>query len=154
MRVARQLIAVSVMACLFSHCTMTPDQRFIRQKIPMEIQSAKPSTVKIGLSGNGWNEVGVRCSPQVWAALTSAGSSNITVRLISSNKQGTQIINVSPGTTHKLWPIEAYHYLFTIGGEEGANASVEISFPSVPEGLTPVEIIVLKTPIDTKFPNV
>jgi len=139
-----------MMACVISSCgPMTPDEQYVRQQIPIEIQSGRPATITIGsLSGNGWNEVGIRSSPEVWDALTN-GTENITVRLISSsNKNGTQIVNVSPGS-HNLWPIESFHYLFAIGGEYRAKASVEVTFPNARPGVMHAEIIVCKTPADT-----
>jgi hypothetical protein len=42
--------------------------------------------------------------------------------------------------------------LFYIGGNRGAKASVEITFPNAPSGLTHAEIIVGKTPADTCAP--
>jgi hypothetical protein len=127
---------------------MTPDQQFVREKTAIEIQSGRPVTIKIrALSGNGWNDVGIRCSPDIWEAL-ARDSSHITVQLISSNKDGTQVINVAPGQG-KLWPVESYYYLFAIGGHYGASASVQITFPSAPEGITHAEMLVLNTPADT-----
>jgi hypothetical protein len=147
MRIVWQLITALVMACLLSQCTMTPDQQYIREKIPIEIQSGKPLIVNIrSLSGNGWNEVGIRCSPDVWKALMAVTNS-VAVRLISSSKTNTSIINVFPGS-HRLWPLDSFYYLFSIGGDYRANATVEITFPSAPEGVTQAEIIVLITPAD------
>lgn len=155
MRIAWQLIAVSVMVCLCSQCSMTPDQQYVREKIPIEIQSGKPITVKIhSLSGNGWNEVGIRCSSDVWQALRD-GKNSIEVRLTSSSRNGTEVGDVSPGgynfdpRGYKLWPVDSFYYLFRIAGEYRARASVEITFKSAPEGVTHAEVIVLKTPSDT-----
>ena len=145
MKIAWQIAALTAMLSL--GCKAEADARFIRQQTPIEIQSGKPITIDIrSLSGNGWNEVGIRCTPDTWQVL---GSKNkVTVRLISSNQEGTEIINVSPGS-HKLWPVESFYYLFSIGGEYRATASVEITFKNAPEGVTHAEIIVLKTPSDT-----
>jgi hypothetical protein len=149
MKTPWQFLAVSVMACVLSSCmAQTPDVQFVRQKIPIEIQSGRPVAVKIGsLSGNGWNEVGIRCSADVWKTLMD-GKGNVTVRLTYSSKEGTKIINVSPGG-HKLWPVDSFYYLFSIGGEYRADAMVEITFPNAPAGVTHAEIIVFKTPADT-----
>jgi hypothetical protein len=148
MKLAWKTIAISAMVCLFSWCKASDDARYIRQQSPIEIQTGKTVTVYIrSLSGNGWNEVGIRCSPDICNKLLE-GKDKITVRLVSSNKNGTKIINVSPDG-HKLWPVDSFHYLFSIGGEYRANASVEISFPSAPEGVTHADLIVLKTPSDT-----
>jgi hypothetical protein len=149
MNIAWKTIAVSAMVCLFSWCSAaSPDTQYVRQRIPIEIQSGKSVVVKIhSLSGNGWNEVGIRCSPDVWKMLLE-GKDKLAVRVVSSNKNGTKIINVSPDD-HKLWPVESFHYLFSIGGEYRADAAVEITFPSAPGGVTKAEMIVLKTPSDT-----
>jgi|SRR6266446_6647023 len=148
MKIAWQLIAVSVPMCLFSWCMASADAQYVRQQIPIEIQSGRPVTIKIrSLSGNGWNEVGIRCSPDVWKTLMD-GKNNVAVHLMASNKDGTRIVNVSPGS-HKLWPVDSFYYLFAIGGEYRADATVEITFQSAPEGLTNAEIVVLKTPSDT-----
>ena len=76
------------------------------------------------------------------------GTNTIDVRLVSSSKPSTRIINVSPGGP-KLWPVESYYYLFEIGGDYRARASVEIRFPGTPEGVTHAEVLVLNTPADT-----
>ena len=156
MKIVWQLVTVSLMVCASSSCTMTPDQQFVREKIPIEIQSGKPVTVEIrSLSGNGWNHVGIRCSPDVWRKLLD-GDNSIAVRLTSS-KNGTEIINFSPGgykfspEGYKLWPVDSFYYLFEIGGEYRARASVEITFKSAPEGVTHAEMLVLNTPADTGF---
>jgi hypothetical protein len=148
MKLAWKAIVVSAVVCLFSWCMASDDARYIRQRSSIEIQEGKPVTVYIrSLSGNGWNEVGIRCSPDVCTKLLE-GKDKITARVVSSNKNGTKIIDVSPDD-HKLWPVDSFHYLFSIGGEYRANASVEISFPNSPEGVTHAELIVLKTPSDT-----
>jgi len=149
MKISWQFITASIMACVFSSCrSQTPDTQFVREKIPIEIQGGKPVTIKISsLSGNGWNEVGIRCSPEVWNALNN-GTQSITVRLLSSSKNGTRIEQGSPGRP-KLWPIESSHYLFTIDGAYRATAAIEIMFPNAPPGITRAEIVVSKTPSDT-----
>jgi len=129
-RIAWRLIVVSTLACVFlSRVRMTPDEQFMHQRIPIEIQGGKPAIIEIrSLSGNGWNKVGVRASPEAWNALTN-GAPYVTIRLIPSNRNGTQIIDQGSFDRPKLRPIESFHYLFTIGGEYRANASVEITFP-------------------------
>ena len=127
---------------------MTPHEQYVLQEIPIEIQSTKPVVVHIkSLSGNGWNDVGIGCPPEVWQALSN-GADGISVRIVSSDRSSTKVMSISPGGT-KLWPIESYHSLFIIGGERGAKATVEISFPNAPPGITSAKIIVLKTPADT-----
>ncbi len=49
-----------------------------------------------------------------------------------------------------MWGIESFHYLFQIYGERHANAALEVTFRNAPPGTTRVDIIVEKTPIDTK----
>jgi hypothetical protein len=129
---------------------MTPDEQYVRQIIPIEIVSVRPVVVEIVLSGNGENEVGIRCSPQVWAALAS-DPNKITIRLKSSDKEGTRINGFGPGSG-KRWPVESFDYLFRISGAYHARASVEITFANAPPGTTHAEIIVCKTPPDTCSP--
>ena len=129
----------------------TPDKKYVRQKIPIEIQGANPVTFEIrSLSGNGPNDVGIRCRSDVWNALTN-GTKSITVRIKSSDKGNTEIYAVNPGGSAAgfLYLIPDVHYLFKIAGEYHAKASVEIIFLNTPVGVTPAEIIVCKTPADT-----
>jgi hypothetical protein len=154
MKTAWQLSAVSVLMCAFSSCgPQPPDVQFVLQKIPVEIQRGKPLTIEIhSLSGNGVNCVGIRCSPEVWSLLTNAPKS-LEVRLKSSNKPHTEIGGVDPGSGASgfLEYIPNTHYLFYVNGEHRAEASVEITFANAPEVATSAEIIVGKTPIDTKL---
>lgn len=140
---------LSVPACIsLSSASQPPDVQFVREKIPVQIQRGKPLTIEIDpLSGNGANHVGIRSPPGVWNALTN-GTNMISVQLKSSNKPNTNIGEISPGGG-RLWSIESFHYLFYIGGEYHAKASVEITFSNAPEGITSAEIIVCKTPADT-----
>jgi hypothetical protein len=149
MRVALQLLALSFLVCVDSSCKTQPTgEGYVSEKTPIEIQGGKPVTIEIySLSGNGENQVGVRCSPEAWSSLTNSTES-ITVRLKSSDKRSTQIGGISPGGG-RLWPVESFHYLFYISGEYHTKASVEITFPNAPLGVTPAEIIVCKTPADT-----
>jgi hypothetical protein len=126
--------------------------QFVRQKMPIDIQSGKPFTIEISsLSGNGVNDIGIQCTPEVWNTLTNSGK-NVEVRLKSSNKPKTQIggIDTASSGTAFLGYITNVHYLFYISGEYHAKASVEITFPNAPPGTTHAEIIVCKTPIDTE----
>jgi hypothetical protein len=148
MYMVSKIVTVLAMACLSWSMAGSDDARYIRQQLPIEIQDGKPVTVYIrSLSGNGWNEVGIRCSQDVWKTVRE-GKDKITVRLLSSSRGGTKIINVSPDD-HKLWPVDSFHYLFSIGGKYRANALVEMTLPSLPAGTTKAEVIVLKTPSDT-----
>jgi hypothetical protein len=152
MKLARQLTAAVVLMGILSSCG--PKQKgnqYVRQRIPIQIQRGKPVTVEIlSLSGNGVNDVGIQCSPQVWNVLTN-GTKAIEVRLKSSDKLNTQISGVDPTSsgTAFLGYISNVHYLFYISGEHRAKASVEITFPNAPEGPTHAEIIICKTPADT-----
>jgi hypothetical protein len=129
-------------------CKMSPDAQYVREKFPMEIQGGNPIEIKIhSLSGNGWNEVGIRCSAETWAALAKEKSS-FRVRLVTSDRSNTKIINVSPGA-QKLWPVDSFHYLFSIGGDHSVNATVEMAFGSAISSVRHAEILVLKTPADT-----
>lgn len=152
MKKGLQFTAVAVLACIFSSCaSQLSGERFVSQKIPIEIQSGKAVTIEIhALSGNGPNDVGIRCSPEVWNALTNS-TKTITVRLISSDKKSARIYGVHPGGTAAgfLYLIPDVHYLFEIDGEYHAKASVEITFPNAPTEPTRAEIIVCKTPADT-----
>jgi hypothetical protein len=151
MKMAWQLAAVSVLACVITSCaSQPPGEGYVHQKIPIEIQSGKAVTVEIHLSYSGVNDVGIRCSPEVWNALTN-GTQAITVRLKSSNKKGTDIYGVHPGGGGAgfLHLISDVHFLFEIYGGNYAKASVEITFPNAPPGVTHAEIIVGKTPEDT-----
>jgi hypothetical protein len=148
MKMVSKIVMVLAMACLSGCMAGSDDARYIRQQSPIEIQDGKPVAVYIrSLSGNGWNEVGIRCSQDVWKTLRE-GNDKLTVRLLSSSRGGTKIINASPDD-HKLWPVDSFHYLFSIGGEYRANALVEMTFPRLPAGVTKAEMIVLKTPSDT-----
>jgi len=152
MKMVWQFVTVCVLLCILSSCApQPPDKQFVRQAIPVEIQSGKTVTIEIHhLSGNGANDVGIRCSPEVWNVLTN-GTKNITVRLKSSDKNKTEIYGVSPGSgdPYFLGYVPNVHYLFLIGGEYHANATVEITFPNAPAEVTHAEIIVGKPPADS-----
>jgi len=130
---------------------MSPEQYAVRQKIPVQIEANKPVTVEISsLSGNGVNEVGIQCSPEIWNSLTNE-TKNISVRLVSSSKPGTQIGGVALGSGFGffLGYVTNAHYLFYIGGKYHAKASVEIVFSNAPPGVTRADILIGKTPADT-----
>ena len=126
-------------------------EQYVRQRIPIQFQRGKLVTIEISsLSGNGVNDVGIRCSSDVWNMMTNSPK-KIEVRLKSSSKQNTKISGVDPASsgTAFLGYVQDVHYLFYVSGEYHAKASVEIIFPNVPEGTTNAEIIVCKTPADT-----
>ena len=151
-KIVWQFLMVPVALFIFTSCApQPPSVQFVRQKIPIAIQEGKSLTVEIqSLSGNGVNDVGIRCSPETWSVLTNSPNA-IRVRLKSSNKPRTEIGGVMPGSdgTGFLPLVPNVHYLFYISGQYHAKASVEITFPNAPEGVTSAEIIVGKTPADT-----
>lgn len=148
MRTILRFIASAAFVFVLPSCGPEPsDMQFVRQKIPVEIESGKPLAVEVRLSGNGDNEVGIRCSPQVWNVLTN-GAQKIAIRLVSSTVRGTQIGGISPGSDGR-WPIDSFHYLFYIYGEDHAKATVKIAFPYPSTETFRAEIIVCKTPADT-----
>jgi hypothetical protein len=150
MKTPWKLAAVSVLACVSTSCaSQPPGEQYVRQKISIEVQSGKPITVEIRVSGNGPNDIGIRCSPEVWNTLTN-GTKVIAVRLKSSDKEGVKIGGIDPGSggTAFLGYMPNVHYLFYIHGSH-TKASVEITFPNAPSGVTPAEIIVCKTPVDS-----
>jgi hypothetical protein len=130
---------------------MTPDEHYVREKIPVEIQRGKPLIIQIkSLSGNRANDVGIRCPPEAWHALAN-GTNSIEVRLKSSTMPGTDIGGVDPGGAWGFFPyISNAHYLFFVGGSPRAKASLEIAFSNALPGTNHAEILVGKTPIDTK----
>jgi hypothetical protein len=151
MKIAWQLMMVAATTCVFLSCKpQSPEEQFTRQKIPIEIQRGKPVTIEIpSLSGNGANDIGIQCSPELWNAITN-GDQSITVRLKSSNRNDTEISSFDPRYSPAfLGHIPNVHYLFNIAGEYHANAVVEITFQNGPIEATQAEIIVGKTPADT-----
>lgn len=147
-----RLLAFSVLACIGSSCKPQPaDVQFVGQKIPIQIQRGKPVSVDIrSLSGNGVNDVGIRCSPEIWNVLTN-GTNTMAVKLRSSNKPNTEIggIDLHSGGTAFLGQLPNVHYLFYISGEHHAEVMVEIIFPNSPPEPIRAEIVVCKTPADT-----
>ena len=81
--------------------------------------------------------------------MLSKDPKKITVVLKFPSRKATGICGISPGHAGP-WPLESFHYLFGIYGERHSKATVEITFPNAPPGTTHAEIIVCKTPIDTK----
>lgn len=153
MKVLTQFVTISLLTCILLSCGVQPsgENHLVREKMSIMAQSGKPVTVEMhALSGNGPNDVGIRCSPEVWNELTN-GTTTITVRLNSSDRSTTKIYGVNPGGTPAgfLYRIPDVHYLFEISGEYRSKASVEIIFPNAPTNGLPVEIIVCNTPADT-----
>src|SRR5947209_8195022 len=98
MRYAVQTAVVFAIICGFAAChRMSPEEQFVRQKIPVEIQNGRTVTVEIpSLSGNGNNDVGIRCSPQLWNLLTNS-TKELAVQLKDSSKPDTSIDAVKLG---------------------------------------------------------
>jgi hypothetical protein len=151
MKTMLQVLGLLILVLSDSSCKpQSPDAQFVREKIPVEIRRAKPITVEIrSLSGNGMNDVGIRCPPEVWSVLTN-GTKGIAVRLTSSNRADTEIggIDLHGGGTF-FGKLANVHYLFYIGGRYHAHAVVEITFSNAPPEPTPAEILIGKTPADT-----
>jgi hypothetical protein len=147
-----KLFAALLLISVVSSCRpMSLEEQFVRQKIPVEIQNGKTVRVEIhSLSGNGNNDVGIRCSPELWNFITNS-TKELAVQLKDSSKPDTSIdaVNLGGGGDF-LGYLTNVHYLFRIGGPRHAQATVEITFPNGPDKPTPAEIIVGKTVIDTK----
>jgi hypothetical protein len=152
-RISEIVATFAIFFALPSCRPMTPDEQFIRQKIPVQVQNGRTVTIDIdSLSGNGGNDVGIRCPPELWNLLTNSTKS-ITARLRDSSRPDTSIDGVNPDHGGAFFGyLTNVHYLFVIGGRHHSKATVEISFPNGPEKETPAEIIVGKTPADTCAP--
>lgn len=152
--ILKSLLLVSLGIGVACSCAFrSPDDQFIRQVIPVEIQRGKPVEIEIhSLSGNGANCVGIRCAPEVWKVLTNSPKA-IEVKLKSSSKPQTEIGGIDPNSNAIgfLGYLTNVHYLFYISGEPRTKATVVIIFPNMPEGAAHMEIIVGKTPVDTKL---
>lgn len=148
-----QLAMVFVVVCFVSSCgPRDSSERFVLQKIPITIQNGKSVSVDVySLSGNGPNDVGIRCLPEVWNVLTNSREI-IQVRLKSSGRQSTRIYSVAPGGAGAgfIGYIPNVYYLFEIAGERNVKASIEIVFPHALAEAVHAEIIVCKTPADTE----
>jgi hypothetical protein len=142
--------AIIVLVCAFSACRMTPEEQFVRQSIPVQIQNGRTLTFEIkSLSGNGSNDVGIRCSPEVWKMLTNS-TKEISVRLKASSKPDTRFDWVKPDQGGAFFGhLTNVHYIFMIGGRHRCKATMEITFPNGPEKATRAEIIIGQTPADT-----
>lgn len=150
---AWRLLAILAITCPVPSCKETEgDERYIHQRIPIVIEAGKPITIEISPSGNGHNVVGLRCSLETWKAL-SHDPKKIVVRLKDEKKpdeKRIEIKSVSLESGGSLWGIKSFNYLFQIYGNRYRKAVVEITFPNGPPGASKAEIIVEKTPIDTK----
>lgn len=150
MKEVLQCLVLLSLASMISSCSsLPPGESLIRQKIPIEIQSGKPVTIIIHKSSpGGASEVGVRCSPEVWSILTNTTQS-ISIDLISSRWKKVRIERCSLGND-PLGPITGFHDLFYLRGNYGpfTRATVQITFPNAPPGVTRAEILVCGTPWD------
>ena len=125
---------MSVTVFSLSSCgEMSPEEHYIKEAIPIQIQRSKPITVKIRVSGNGVNDVGIRCSPQVWNVLLRS-KHVIEVSLKSTDQDAVTIAEIDPGSggTAFIAALPNVHYLFYIYGRPNASATVEISFLNAP----------------------
>src|ERR1043166_131319 len=109
MNLSWQLAARLGFACLCSSCaSRLPEEHLVSQRIPIGIVNGKPVTVVIrARSPGGKSEVGIRCSPDVWSALTN-GTSSIAVRLLSSNKRGIYVEGIPQGHDAQC-PIKSFY---------------------------------------------
>jgi hypothetical protein len=151
MKAAWQLMAVFVTVTLLSSCgQQTPGDRFVRQRIPVEIQKDQPFAVEINSLSAGTHDIGIQCPTEVWTALTNNANTG-SVRLKASSKPGTQIGGITSGSggTSFIGYVPNTHYLFYVQGEPGADATAEITFSNAPEGVTSADIIVCKNPTET-----
>lgn len=152
MKIHLQSVMVVGLSCMISSCASGPpgEASLVRQRIPIEIHAGKPVTIEIrARSPGGKSEVGIRCSPEAWNALTNATRS-ITVELVSSNDEGAQIRSIPPGYTAQC-PIESFYDLFYLYGMSGLRprAVVQITFPNAPPVGTRAEILVCRTSADS-----
>ena len=150
MKLACHLAAALVLACTILSCSRhASNEQYVSQKIPIRLQGANPVTFEIhSLSGNGAQDVGIRCSTEVWGALTNSAR-RITVRLKSSDRKGTEIYGgPSYSAPGPLGYMPDVHYLFDIVGQNHAKALVEVTFPNALLETTTAQIIICKTPAD------
>jgi len=149
MKTAWRLAVAVLLACLLSSCVshQLGDEWFVRQRIPIEIQSGKPITIIIrATSPGGLSEVGIRCSTEVWTTLTN-NTQDISIRLISSRWKGVTISRVPLGYDPQSG-INSLHDLFYLRGnyQMFMKATVQIAFPNAPTGVTHAEILICRTP--------
>ena len=150
MRTVWPMSLVILVACSLLSCSkQIAGEEYMREKIPIQIQAGKTVTVSLTLSGNGPNDVGIRCTPELWGALFN-DKKPMEVRVRSSDYQGTRIYGVNPGGTPAglLYVIPHVYYLFEITGDINSNATLDIIFPNAPQNAANAEIIVSKTPAD------
>jgi hypothetical protein len=150
MKLACQLAAALVLVCSILSCSQhASNEQYVSQKIPIRLQGTNPVTFEIhSLSGNGAQDVGIRCSNEDWSALTNSAR-KISVRLKSSDRKGTEIYLGPPyDAPGPLGYMPDVHYLFDIVGQYHAKALVEVTFPNALRETTLAQIIVSKTPAD------
>lgn len=83
------------------------------------------------------------------------GTKPLEVHLRPQNDRDTMIggVDLHSGGTGFIGSLSNVHYLFYVSGDHRAKASVGITFPNSPAQATRADIIVGKTPIDTKPGN-
>lgn len=139
----------AALLCLFVSCDSNREP-YVLQKIPLQVHGNKPLEIKIdSLSGDGLNDVGIRCSAEFWD--TVSATSSVKVSLKSSSGRNVVICDVFPlgKPTGLMVYITNVHYLFAIRGERASDATVEVVFTNAPAEPSQVEIIVAKTVTDT-----
>jgi hypothetical protein len=151
MKIVWPVSLMVVLACLLLSCSkQIAGEGYVREKIPIQIQAGKTVTVTFTLSGNGPNDVGIKCTPELWGILFDSKKA-IEVQLSSSEKPDTTIYGVNPGGSPAgpLRLVPHAYFLFEIAGQRDTSATVNITFPNAPQSAVSAEIVVGMTPADT-----
>ena len=131
-KAAVRLACIVMGAFTFVSCKEEPQrEKFVLQRIPVEIRAHKPLTVRVtNLSGNGANDVGVRCSSEEWAQLTN-GTRAFTARLRSPTDGQVNIggIDLFSSGTAFMGRLTNTHYMFYLTGQSGSAATIDVQFP-------------------------
>jgi len=166
-KIVKLLTLASLSIGVIDGCALFPGayhpgwKRYVSQQIPITVQKNKPVVFEMRVR-NDSNGVGIQCAPEVWRAITNGGADQITIKLVSSSKPGTEIYWVRPGWLTRrpnsegggLAPagmaflIPNAQFLCGIAANHRGTASVRIEFPDGPDEPAPAEIIVMKNPSD------
>ena len=152
MKITWKLAAYFGLTYVCASCASRPlsENSFILERIPIEIQRGKPVIFTIrARSPGGLSEVGVRCSLDVWNTLTN-GPGYVNVKLLSSNTQLAEVTGIPPGYG-AFSPVSSFHDLFWMKGlyRLFPRATVQITFPNAPSGVTHAEVFVCRMPTDS-----
>ena len=152
-KAAVRLACIVMGAFTFVSCKEEPQrEKFVLQRIPVEIRAHKPLTVRVtNLSGNGANDVGVRCSSEEWAQLTN-GTRAFTARLRSPTDGQVNIggIDLFSSGTAFMGRLTNTHYMFYLTGQRGSAATIDVQFPCDEIELVHAEVLMCETPADTE----